>query len=124
MGIKEFRKDNVVLQDSSAWGSFGSFSGFGSGDEGRTVMRCSGENPPINLSPQRVVATSIALAPNFAYPQLGGAGANSVPFAQGGGNTDIPGGQKTYYEDATAAGNYGTLLSNPAYNFVTDTGEG
>lgn len=124
VGIKEFKKDNVVLQDSSSWGSFGSFSGFGSGDEGRTVMRCSGENPPVNLSPQRVVATSIALAPNFAYPQLGGAGANSIPFASGGGNTDIPTGLKNYYEDATAAGNYGTLLSNPASNFVTDTGEG
>ena len=124
LGIKEFKKGNVVLEDSGSWGSFGSFSGFGSGDEGRAVMRCSGENPPVNLAPQKVVATSLAQKANFSYPVLGGTGTTSVPFASGGGNTEIPGGFKNYYEDATAAGNFGTLLSNPASNFDTDTGGG
>lgn len=122
LGIKGFYKGSVELDDSSAWGSFGSFSGFGSGDEGRTVMRCSGENPPVNLSPQRVVATSLATKPNFSYPVWGGTGSNTIPFAQGGGNTEIPSGFTNYYQDATSAGNYGTLLSNPGSSFVTDTG--
>ncbi len=124
LGIKEFRKDNVILEDSSSWGSFGSFSGFGAGDEGRTVMRCSGENPPVNLAPQKVVATSLAQKANFSYPVWGGNGANSIPFAQGGGNTEVPTGFKNYYDDTPAAGNFGVFLSNPASNFDTDTGGG
>ena len=122
VGIRRFMKDNVELDDSGAWGSFGSFSGFGSGDQGKTVMRCCGENPPVNLSPQRVVGTSLATKVNFDYPVWGGTGANSIPFASGGGNTTVPDGITNYYPDATAAGNYGTLLSNPGSSFITDTG--
>ena len=112
------------MESSSNWGSFGNFSGFGSGDPGRTVMRVNGENPPINLSPQKVTETSLALASNFDYPVLGGTGANSVPFASGGGNTNIPSGFTNYYQDVPAAGNFGTLLSNPGSSFITDTGGG
>ena len=122
VGIRRFMKDNVELDDGGAWGSFGSFSGFGSGDQGRTVMRCSGENPPVNLSPQRVVGTSLATKANFDYPVWGGTGVSTIPFASGGGDTTVPGGLTNYYQDATAAGNYGVLLSNPGSSFVTDTG--
>lgn len=127
VGIEEWKKGNVILDDSSAWGSFGTFSGLGGGDDGKTVMRCSGENPPINLSPQRVVATSLALKPNYSYPALGNisgssTGANQVPYAQGGGNTSIPEGSTNFYPDVPDAGNYGTLLSNSGSSFVTDTG--
>ena len=124
LGHEGFKKGNVELAGSGNWGSFGNFSGFGSGDPGRTVMRVSGENPPINLSPQRVTQTSLAQAINYDYPVLGGNGANSVPFASGGGNTNIPSGFTNYYEDVPAAGNYGTLLSNPGSSFITDTGGG
>jgi len=124
LGFEGFAKDNVALDDANNWGSFGNFSGFGSGSPGRTVMRVSGENPPVNLSPQRVTQTSLALAVNYDYPVLGGNGANSVPFASGGGDTNIPAGFTNYYEDTPAAGNYGTLLSNPGSSFVTDTGGG
>ena len=124
VGIRRFMKDNVELEDASSWGSFGSFSGFGSGDDGKTVMRCSGENPPVNLSPQRVVATSLATKSNFDYPVWGGTGANTIPFAPGGGDVEVSAGFTNYYQDATDAGNYGTLLSNPGSSFVTDTGGG
>jgi len=111
VGISRFTKDNVELAGPENWGSFGSFSGFGSGDEGRTVMRCNSENPPTNLSPQKVAGTSLALKVNYShYPVLGNisgssGGVNSVPFAQGGGNTIIPEGVTNYYYDVPAAGN-------------------
>ena len=124
LGMEGFKKGSVQLDTAGNWGSFGNFSGFGGGEPGRTVMRVSGENPPINLSPQRVTQTSLALAVNFDYPVLGGTGANSVPFASGGGNTNVPAGFTNYYQDEPLAGNYGTLLSNPGSDFASGTGGG
>ena len=127
VGIDGFTKDGVALEDSGSWGSFGNFSGLGTGDEGKSVMRCTGENPPVNLSPQKVAGTSLATKVNYSYPALGNisgstGGANQVPYAQGGGNTTIPDGITNYYPDALASGNYGLLLSNPGSSFITDTG--
>jgi hypothetical protein len=126
VGISRWTKDGVELASNDNWGSFGSFTGFGSGDEGKTVMRCNSENPPTNLSPQKVAGTSLALKVNYSQQVLGNisgstGGVNSVPFAQGGGNTIIPEGVTNYYDDVPAAGNYGLLLSNPGSSFETDT---
>ena len=115
-------KDNVELAGPGNWGSFGSFSGFGAGDDGKTVMECQSENPPINLTPLNVRKTSLAKKVNFRYPVWGGNGVNEIPFASGGGNIEIPEGLTNYYPDAVAAGNYGTLLSNNGVSFETDTG--
>ena len=122
IGLRRFMKDNVELAGPGNWGSFGSFSGFGAGDDGKTVMECQSENPPINLTPLNVRKTSLAKKVNFRYPVWGGNGVNEIPFASGGGNIEIPEGLTNYYPDAVAAGNYGTLLSNNGVSFETDTG--
>ena len=124
LGFEGFKKDSVDLAGAGNWGSFGTFSGFGSGSPGRTVMKVSGENPPINLSPQRVIETSLAKRINYDYPVLGGNGANEVPFGPGGSDVEIPEGFTNYYDDTPLAGNYGTLLSNPGASFETATGPG
>jgi hypothetical protein len=124
IGLRRFMKDNVELAGNENWGSFGNFSGFGAGDEGRTVMECKSENPPINLTPLRVQKTSLATKANFSYPVWGGnktGSVNEIPYALGGGNTTVPEGITNYYPDAAGAGNFGTLLSNPGSSFETDT---
>ena len=125
IGLRRFRKDNVELAGEENWGSFGSFSGFGSGDEGKTVMECQSENPPVNLTPLRVRRTSIAKKENFRYPIWGGnepGHVDEIPFASGGGNVELPETLTNYYPDALDAGYYGTFLSNNGISFETDTG--
>ena len=109
LGLKWF-KENVQLIDNSTWGSFGSFSGAGSGQPGRTVMGTISENPPVNLSPLKVRQTGIANQSEYTYEQM--QGGDTIQYGLFGQNYTIPQGLRNFYTDALGSGNFGTFTSN------------
>ena len=109
---------NIELINSGSLSSFGSISGFNSGPKGRSVGISSSENPPINLSAQRLRAYPITNLDDYSYKTM--AGGNNIPYAQGGNSLSIPGGYQNYYSNdgSSTVANYGVLLSNTLNTFA------
>lgn len=96
------------------WADIENRSGFGLGQAGRVVAGVASENPPVNLIPQRVTATPIS--PTLLQPRL--SPGTVVPYGLGGGNITIAEGYRNWYTDLPGVGNFGTLVSNTAMDFL------
>ena len=105
--------------------SLNSYSGFGSGDFGRTLGRANSENPPVNLSPQVLTHTPVAnwgewrplpSTPVTGRPEL--EQSDVIQYGLGGQDIEIPQFQRNYYPDTPAAGAYSTFVSNDANEFL------
>ena len=92
-------------------------TGFGGGQAGRVMGAVWAENPPINLFPQNVKETPISAS--LQDPRL--TSGRTVSYGVGGGSVTVPIGYSNYYEDIGGA-NYGTLNSNPGWDFNVNTG--
>jgi hypothetical protein len=109
---------NIELINSDSMSSFGSISGFNNGPQGRSVGISSSENPPINLSAQRLRAYPITDLDDYSYKNM--SASNAIPYAQGGNTLGIPAGYQNYYSNdgSSAVANYGVLLSNTLNTFA------
>ena len=119
-GLKWY-KDNLQLVSADTVPSFTGFSGFGGGSPGRTVMRMRTENPPINLSPQIVLGSTIANQADWTYGLNGLTSGDIIPYGLFGTNVTIPTGFRNYYPDALAAGYFGTFVSNVGSDWLDDS---
>ena len=95
-------------------------TGFGGGRAGRTVAGVVSENPPINLFPNDVARTP--LSRTLQDPRI--TSGRQIPYGLGGGGLTTPAGYINYYPDipSTNPVNYGTLVSNPSYDFNVNVG--
>jgi len=124
--LKGVYKENFVMGGADQnLSSLNSYSGFGSGQDGRMVGRANSENPPVNLSPQELTHTPLANWGEFA-PLPGGQTspeitANDViPYGLSGRTFTIPERQRNFYPDVSAAGAYTTFVSNDGNEFLSE----
>ena len=107
----DLRYNGVKLKnnggDFSAWNTD---TGLGGGQEGRTVAIVASENPPVNLYPVNIDRTPIATRGQWYKQQLNSE--ETIDYALGGGQIQVPLGMRNYYPDAPSVGNFGTLVSN------------
>lgn len=106
----------MVLRERD-WATIENRTGFGSGQPGRTVARIASEAPPVNLYPRYVISTP--LGADLLQPAL--SGGSVVPHGLGDGNITIPAGYRNFYPDVGAVGNFRTLTSNPAQDFLDNS---
>lgn len=95
-------------------------SGFGGGRPGRTVAGVLSENPPVNLFPSNVNHTP--LSRTLQDPRI--TSGRQIQYGLSGGSLTTPAGFINYYPDipSTNPVNYGTLVSNPSYDFNLNVG--
>jgi hypothetical protein len=96
------------------WSNIENRSGFGTGSAGRTLARVVSENPPVNLFPRLVMRTPIK--PSLMDPKLDSG--DIIPYGLGGANLQIPTGYRNHYPETPALGNFGTLVSNTASDWL------
>ena len=111
----EFYHDGTLLDDDN-WSTLSNSSGFGSGDQGRTVAKCSAGELSNDFIPEGVRWTPIARFGECNKQVL--TSGEVVPYAQAGANLQIPVGNQNYYESNTSI-LYQTMTSNTA-TFWTD----
>lgn len=120
-------KDDLQLEDEStlADSKMGSFSGFGSGQDGRVVAQINSERPPVNLSAKNLTDTPLAVwgewrpfdyTPTSGQPRI--EPGDEIPFALFGGDINMPQTYRNYYLDETSGANYATAVSNEANEWL------
>ncbi len=123
-GLEGWFKDNVQLKDAGSMSSIGSFSGFGSGSDGRAVAKINSEIPPSNLAALNISDSPLATwgewrplpSSTSGGPTL--SGGDEVPYGLFGQSTDVPQGYRNFYPDVPAAGRYSTFVSNEGSDFL------
>jgi len=95
-------------------------TGFGRGRAGRTVAGVLSENPPVNLFPSNVNHTP--LSRTLQDPRI--TSGRQIQYGLSGNSLTTPAGFINYYPDipSTNPVNYGTLVSNPSYDFNVNVG--
>ena len=126
LGLTWYKEELQLVDDSTLGDSrMGSFSGFGNGQDGRTVGKINSENPPVNLSAQRLSDSPLAVwgewrpfdyTPSSGQPRI--EPGDEIPFALFGGDINAPGTYRNYYLDETAGANYATAISNEANDWL------
>ena len=118
-GTELYNNDNLAEVTSAG------YSGFGTGQPGRTVGVVQSEKPPINLSAKYLIDTPLATWGRWQpFPSTPATGqpfittGDTIPYGLFGENIDIPQGFRNFYPDATGVGAFGTFVSNEASDFV------
>jgi microcystin-dependent protein len=114
-------------------------NGFGSGRQGRTVAGVNAENPPVNFTPRNVIWNPIktAITEPSNVRSINGSTVNAlsggisgysgngearpVKYGIGGQDVTLPIGYTDFYPDSSSAVVYGTLNSNPGWEFTRTT---
>ena len=109
-----------VRLNNDVWntGAVDGYSGFGGGQDGRTVAKVGSENPPVNMYPYEILDTPIASQQQFYKSRM--ESEDTVGYGSGGSNIQVPAGYRNYYPDAQGVGNFGTFVSNASSDWLLD----